>query len=135
MNRTIKFRIWDRDNLIFDYVDFSHLRHLIDVMDDINTYYKDYFADPEQPNLLMQFTGLKDKNGKEIYEGDIVKYYQPYSKKWDIHIVKWDSLFASFGLYEQNEKWCKESDWIKIEEIEEIGNIHQNSDLLSKDKQ
>jgi len=79
---------------------------------------------------LMQFTGLKDKNGKEIYEGDIVSYFQPYANRTDIHFVKWDNLFAGFGLFEKNNEWCKESDWLKIQEIVIIGNIHENPELL-----
>ena len=75
---------------------------------------------------VRQLTGLKDKNGKDIYEGDVVRYYQPYAKRTDEHIVKWDAEWAGFGLFEDGNKWCKESDWVKIQEIEIIGNIHEN---------
>ena len=83
-----------------------------------------------RPETLTQFTGLYDKNGKEVFEGDIVKYYQPYGKTWHCHIVKWDKEWASFGLFELNNDWCKESDWVKIQDIEIIGNIYQNPELL-----
>ena len=79
---------------------------------------------------IMQFTGLDDKNGKHIYEGDIVKYYQPYSKRYDIHTVLWDERFAGFGLFKSGNEWCQESDWLKIQEIEVLGNIYENPELL-----
>jgi uncharacterized phage protein (TIGR01671 family) len=72
--------------------------------------------------LLMQYTGLKDKNGKEIYEGDVlrdVNYYKPV-------VVE----------YDENGFWCKEEDdevhgWIMpcIENREIIGNLYENPEL------
>ena len=75
---------------------------------------------------IMQFTGLKDKNGVEIYEGDKVQYYQPYSRVWETHIVKWDNGLACFALFEQGNEYFKECDWIKIQKVEVIGNIYEN---------
>lgn len=82
------------------------------------------------PETIGQFTGLTDRNGVKIFEGDIVRYYQPYSQKWEEHIVLWDVNWASFGLFEQGSAYCKESDWVKIQHIEIIGNIHDNPELL-----
>lgn len=111
------------------------------------------------PETVGQFTGLYDttkwaeanefekkyayelakKNGTNaetewrgirIFEWDIVKYYQPYAKRTDIHIVKYDTMFASFCLFEKDNKWAKESDWMKIQDVKVIGNIHDNPDLI-----
>ncbi|NIQ92541.1 hypothetical protein GWN42_31275 [candidate division KSB1 bacterium] len=84
--------------------------------------------------VIEQYTGLEDKNGKEIYEGDIVSWYNPYSKKTYIGYVKWDDEWAGFGLFLGSSKYCEESDWYKIiESVEIIGNIHENPELLEDD--
>ncbi len=67
MSRKIKFRAWDKENKeMFDLdiggVDFQNFN--------LNEYIKEL----QEDTILMQFIGLKDKNGKEIYEGDIVRY-------------------------------------------------------------
>jgi uncharacterized phage protein (TIGR01671 family) len=116
--REIKFRAWDN-------VDYMSSPFTIKDVQDRKIMFTDNC-------IVMQFTGLKDKNGVEIYEGDIVKYFQPYSKAWHTHIVKWDNLWACFGLFEEGNKWCKESDWVKIKEIEVIGNIYENPELLKE---
>lgn len=78
---------------------------------------------------LMQFTGLKDKNGKEIYEGDIVKIPDDYSGDTRIKehnaIVEWDYD----GWYV---KELGDNGW---RYVEIIGNIYENRELLqTKDK-
>lgn len=84
--------------------------------------------------LLSQFTGLHDKNGKEIYEGDVVHYFcKDGSGKGILEnrkfVVRWDGKFT--GYYEFNE-----GDFpIGTEpygSIEIIGNIYENPDLLSR---
>lgn len=76
------------------------------------------------PETIGQFIGQFVFNEQKIYEGDILKYLNPYSKKWYEHIVKWDWRLSCFGLFEKNNEWCKESDWLKIEIAEITNNIH-----------
>ena len=79
---------------------------------------------------LMQYTGLKDRNGKEIYEGDIRKgdwvsglQEGEYS---GIQVMKWDETNACFGWEGQYIP-----DFIKVEVI---GNIYENPELLENNK-
>ena len=75
MNREIKFRIWDIENkkmLKVQELDFEPTFYggRIAIRPD---QYNDYFDTEDM--ILMQYTGLHDKNGKEIYEGDIVQQF------------------------------------------------------------
>ena len=77
---------------------------------------------------LMQSTGLKDKNGKEIFEGDIVDY------KGREAVVKWHGSYASFiyrfvdGLKERVSEW--DPLFLACYNFEVIGNIYENPELL-----
>src|SRR5688572_21664418 len=75
---------------------------------------------------LMQFTGLKDKNGKQIYEGDIF-----YSRFLGINVaVEWEEKYGQFtanGLEFNVE--------LNLNKIEIIGNIYENPELLSSEQE
>lgn len=86
-------------------------------------------------DVLMQFTGMKDKNGKEIYEGDIIQS-TTMSDEVRISIVAWKDMKAKFeGLpYDAEGKWMnngiyRDADLFYMFEI--IGNIHDNPELLN----
>jgi uncharacterized phage protein (TIGR01671 family) len=78
---------------------------------------------------LMQYTGLKDKNGKEIYEGDIVKYFD--NKE---HIVVVENIKElGTGMYLKrvgSGYYTLNPSVIRDYEVEVIGNIYENPELL-----
>ena len=131
MNREILFRgrLLDNGKLVEGSLigEDVIVGKIVDFEDDYFTtefWYKVY------TETVGQFTGITDINDIKIFEGDIAKYYNPYSKQWYTHIVKWDKMFASFGFFTEDSEWCKENDWLKIECIEVIGNIYDNKELL-----
>ncbi len=79
------------------------------------------FADHDL--VLMQYTGLKDKNGKEIYEGDIVK--DGWLKNNPLEVVEWSGTgFEPFADHSITEDYDPNT-------IEVIGNVYENPDLLA----
>jgi uncharacterized phage protein (TIGR01671 family) len=76
-------------------------------------------------DIVLQYTGLKDKNGKEIYEGDIVNVIDRYG--WIRKQISWCGNISAFGHKDEDREWViVGSQW----GIEVIGNIYENPELL-----
>ena len=133
--RELKFRAWlenaerarETDGEIvwktesyYDYDPIINNNGLLDV-----EYGCDIIGNSDEKYIIEQYTGLKDKNGKEIYEGDIVSVRNKNRKnEYDIGVVEFGK--AAFrcpfllGKYHSGQ-------------VEVIGNVHENADLLKED--
>ena len=122
--RDIKFRVWDNErNAMFNSksVDIDFFEGKIEITSD-TIRYDEVYADEIKDFELMQYVGCKDKNNKEIYEGDIVKTKEHigqiiYSKGMFFIDVKGDFYLPVYNVSEF---------------MEVIGNIYENPELLER---
>jgi len=115
MMREIRFRAWDRDK-----------KRMLPSWGIFKTYFGDMDIDSY---IVMQYTGLKDKNGKEICEGDICESHQ--YEYWQRGIVTWINNSVSFMLIQGNSFiGINDNDGLCNEDLEVIGNVYENPELL-----
>lgn len=132
MSREIKFRIWRAPD---EYTKVSWMESWDSLL---NYSMSDIFQLDNPDDVLEQFTGLKDRNGKDIYEGDILAWHSNIYRKQDwIGLVKYRG--AGFVVQESSRSFST-PDWLETacnkdaNIIEVVGNIHENPGLLEADK-
>lgn len=122
--REIKFRAWDRTSDIMrtdissiDY-DGSGKVAQINVVTGADILF------PDKEAILMQYTGLKDKNGVEIYEGDIVALSEEYDEDRS-YAIEWQINGYWLDGWDGNEYGFPDEDTLEV-----IGNVYENPELL-----
>ena len=128
MSREIKFRAYHKERKeIFEIasIDFEEKKVTLSngIIKLLNVDFKQF--------ELSQYTGLRDKNGKEIYEGDILFFRDENTK----YVVVWQDtafIIKSIEIRKYSEKMC----WLDDTEIccEIVGNIYENKNLLEENK-
>ena len=131
MNDRFKFRVW---------LEYAKLYYGLDSFyyDRLKNKYTLHFEDghtktiKEKDCVIEQCTGLKDKNGKLIYEGDILGY-KDYADK---RVVVWDNKYMAYRVHDEDNVDCGSvyQEYIGEFGIEVIGNIHENPELLKESK-
>lgn len=122
--REIKFRAWEKGNKVM------YRSPDLDAFEDAAAWFRlledeDYSLEYMSPIVLMQYTGLKDKNGTEIYEGDVLAAQGQVI--WNDEEHQWSAIDLN---------WNDRREWHELEYLtspfEVIGNIYENPELVDK---
>ena len=128
--REIKFRAWDKENEKMMKVSSISLENKEISVKDFGTYHFFRIKDTE----LMQYIGLKDKNNKEIYEGDIVLVKPGGTSTWYKTVVKFKEGAFIASLIDGEDYIYIFNRGFDSNDFEIIGNIYKNKKLLEENK-
>ena len=117
--RKTKFRVWDKKEKQMNQTDDQMLRQGRAVQFNLMIPWREnIFANEWE---LMQYTGCKDRNGKEIYEGDIVSYMEDLSNPKEVYFEK--GVFWPLATFNTETA------------VTVLGNVFENSDLLNNNEE
>ncbi len=129
MNREIKFRMWAGNKMLYDVDNVMEClkQQMGFEQKEIGMVQYDHIG--FHGSSFMQFTGLKDKNGKEIFESDIVNF-RSHPHKRQIGEVYFHVEFARFAIktqdvFEKSKNTYSINSMGNLNEIEVIGNIYE----------
>lgn len=132
--KEIKFRAWDKVNKKFiDDTDIAtNQAGLLFIRSEGQVDFSPISLTKSTNYEIQFFTGLQDKNGKEIYEGDIIEMEDPKFESgiYNYEISFSEATFFADEITRDDEKPCFPLGQCPVEQCKVIGNIYENKDLL-----
>jgi uncharacterized phage protein (TIGR01671 family) len=130
--RTLNFRVWDKKNrkMIYPTIIWNYTEESVNYMFPIFSGIK--YDDIDDVSEMMQFTGIIDKNGSGIYEGDIVKWKE-YKNEYPLVLTEENKIIKTKVVeFNIGEIW---QGYQLDKNMEVIGNIYENPNLLSEGRE
>lgn len=133
--RNFKFRGKMKVRNKWIYGDIAHVQGELCIQTDVSEENKHTIGWNVIPESIGQFTGLRDKNGKEIYEGDIIQTNDSEGNQilHEVYYLESEARFATKLIgYENLNEGSLTQKWINELDFEVIGNIFDNPELLKE---